>query len=666
MGEVFIPEIKEFSKEKKPQDVVRVFLAQSRSVEEMGGIIQEMQDEMENKKTSEKPLEKPLKPFDFTRLLFNTIVWAEKDEKSTQNAGQVMPVGGKVDETDKTFHAAAMREVLEETHLRVLDLEEFEKNVDYTLSTNKGDVEIKQKLFFARILPTSTAFPINPEEDKIKKFHNLDLSMMGRLYADNGELSDSDKVELLGNLRIYKTEDEKVSRDPDNKKNAVAVFFELADKSQRAEKSKRESIIKLLYDYLSQIKPGSEGIDSAFDKFLRVPNFYQHQIEFQNICTLMQEYYGEADFWSAFKTAIEASNLEEELVGPSTKESYIESVMHTIYALLETQCDYDIFLDIARKNPKVAPFVDKLKTFIDALTDEQDEEEVPDYQKHNLKYKLGTLKEIPDDLLASVFCESFGIEEKNVNNRLQNINIFLENLVNKAFSQRIGGQGNSVETTNEISGASLGQLIRRAFPFGDKSWAEGFEKTGDGKLEKKRQVFEARRQLALLHLYTRTDEYYDAVREAGKAPITALWNDFMTPPSNNIFTKAIFDEKGSLLDVQVSSIKDADDYDEVGMRKVKADRLKDKYLIKTNVRTKSIDSLYRKMIERGFDDPAKAKDIFGRSLVLASNPSDPNSYNYIRTRGTRDLRIKGQLSSCSDMQPVLDIIEHMSKQPGVE
>ncbi|MFA7245307.1 MAG: NUDIX domain-containing protein [Candidatus Magasanikbacteria bacterium] len=664
MGEVLRPEIKEPSKEKETREVVRVFLAQSRSVEEMWEIIQKMQEE----KTSEKPLEKP---FDFTRLLFNTIVWAEKDSISVQNSGQVMPVGGKVDETDKTYHAAAMREVLEETHLRVLGLQEFDHNIDYTLDTKNGNVDIKQKLFFAKILPTNTAFPIDPEEDKIKKFHNLDLSMMASLYADKGEFSDGKKVELLGNLRLSEKEDEKVLRDGENKRKAVDVFFELADKSQSAELEKRQSIIKLLYEYLSQIKPCGKEIDSAFDKFLQASNFFNHQIEFQNICTLMKSHYGDDDFWSAFKTAIEVSNLEEELVGPAKQESNIESALHTIYALLETQGDYDVFFDIAKKNHKVAHFLDKLQKFIEALTDDKDKGNGPAYQKKDLRKKLGALKDLPDELLASIFCESFGINEENVNTRLQNINVFLRNLVQKAISPRINGNdnnhyGNSVETTDEVSDASLGQLIRRAFPFGDNSWKDNFDSTEEMKLEKKRQVFEARRQLSLLDLYTATDEYYDRVVErVTKGPINKLWNDFMSPPQQFIWTKDVVDENKNLQDVKIYTIED-EESSKIGMRRLKAPNLKDKYLIQTMGRTKDRDSLYRKMIERGYDDPRRVIDIFGRALVIASNPSDPKSFSYIRNIGTRNLRIDGRLKAYTDMDPVLDIIEHMSGQPGVQ
>lgn len=669
MGEtLFRPEIKELSEEKEPRRVVRVFLSQSRSMEE---IMRDM------KKTHDESYTN----FDFTRLFFTNVVWAEKSDKSVQNAGQVMPVGGKVEKYDKgDLVITARREVVEETHLRVLDLQPFEKKVDYRLKTNNVAIDIEQYLFFGRILPTDIPVPLDPQEDKIGDFHKMDLKMMGDLYSEKARSVTGKNLRLLGNLRLplcHEEKDNKIIRSPEEDEKVVGVFVELAGRSQDAEKKKRESVMKLVQKYLSQNEKHDSKTEVLFQQFFEAKDFFVHQKEFQKLCNDLIVIYGEEDFMDALKTAIEASNFEEEMVLPASQESSIEATLRVIYVLLETKGDYDIFLDIAQKNKSAAPFVQKIIEFIEALTDENDPSTGPEYKTKNLRHKLGSLKELDDDFITSTFCEVFGVDVSNIQSRLGEIDKFLNKLSSNAIipNGNLGyHQTNIIEITSEIANTSLSTLIRYAFPFGDNSWKENIVKDQRDNEEIKRKVFEARRKLALLYVYTKTDEYYKEIKENGNSPINKLWTqNIVSSKTQRIYIESLNDGK-NITDIEVHndprdlSVDDSSESEErigVDVRKISI-KGKPSFLAQMKTRVKELDSLYRKIIDRGFNDPSEVKDIYGRLFIVTEDKTDEQSFEYIRRRETRRIRIDGEMKDCDDMAPVLDIMEYLSQQDGIE
>lgn len=121
--------------------------------------------------------------------------------------GKLMPVGGKISPGETPSHAA-IREVVEETHLRMTSdsTKQLTVTQEYSFFHAGQQKEIKREahFFVGQVLPQplEQAYPLHNEEDKIAAFDFLtiqeyeELAEMGTLIRDNG----ATEVQILDSL----------------------------------------------------------------------------------------------------------------------------------------------------------------------------------------------------------------------------------------------------------------------------------------------------------------------------------------------------------------------------------------------------------------------------------------------------------------------------------
>lgn len=631
----------------KVREVVRAFIVQSKSVDRIKTELAEVDD--------------------FCNLFLTKVVLAEKSAQSEKNAGQVTPIGGKVDAKDKTPEHAMLREMLEETHLRPVKLEALSTKLDYTLRTPKKDIAIDQKFFIVDVLPSDYAYPLDPEEDKIEKFHGLDLAQLGALFG-NGQIdNDGSSVTLLGNLRLPL---EEVEQDPsvifseEKKEIPFQIFEELSEELWKKESKKRMSVLHILFDTLALSE--NESI-SWFSRFENTETFFDFQIVWRECLMSLDQ---KPDFEKHFLAAVDLSNFSEETEKDLPSESQVEAIIRFIYTLLNTRFDFDDYFEIAEQNPKLSEFISKIKKFIESVSTQKKRR---GKLSQSFAEKVTFIQDLNGELLSHIFCEAFNLSENEVPQKLDRINKFINNIVDAAIYSRVGDSypKDSVNQITDISGAQLGTLISYAFALENPSWGNDAGEGDEALRMKKRIVFEARRKLTLLYLFSEVDKNYAEVIKNGNEPIEKLVQGLLTLPQVKGEIISVSDAEGDLENIFVNENLDISDEDKkIKKQETKFRRFKHKesavsFLVGNEVRTKQMDSVYRKVIVRGISNPKDIKDIYGRTFTLVEDPNSVHSKKYLVQRESRMLMIDGKLQMAHDFAPILDILEYYQNQKGV-
>lgn len=168
------------NKEIREQNVVRVFLYQSRSAESI-------------------PDDADIKTLEFTQM-----VLLRKGSDSI-NPNQVMPVGGVIN-TGEGLIKAGMREAVEETHLRptLQSLRLFQAEQTYEFRhPRKGIIRNQAHFLKGQLLPEpmDTPYQLDPAEDKIGSFVKLLPQDAERLFSRGVlELKDGSVIHLIDSL----------------------------------------------------------------------------------------------------------------------------------------------------------------------------------------------------------------------------------------------------------------------------------------------------------------------------------------------------------------------------------------------------------------------------------------------------------------------------------
>lgn len=160
------------SREGEPNQVVRTFLYQSRSVESI-------QDDE-----------------DIAALSFTKLVLLQKS--GTVNPGQLMPVGGRVN-PGESLMKAAMRECVEETHLRPPKRSIRPVGVQQRYSFNhprRGRVRNEVTYFKGKLAPPDLdiAYALDVDEDKIGSFVYLTPEETRELLISSGQINRDGKI----------------------------------------------------------------------------------------------------------------------------------------------------------------------------------------------------------------------------------------------------------------------------------------------------------------------------------------------------------------------------------------------------------------------------------------------------------------------------------------
>lgn len=604
----------------KKREVARVFILRSRPTNEI-----------------KKEIESGAEPSD---VFFTTAMWMEKNSESV-NPGQVMPVGGKKKDWEK-IEETAQREMLEETHLRPLDVDlKFIGKMDYKIfhSRKKEKIPIEASFFVGNVPPLDEAYPLNPAEDKVEDFHHLDLKQTAELFTKGKFEIEPEKktVFLLDSLNITaegKKEENLLDADSDS---ASEISGELLSIMEEKEANKKINVLTHFLDlsgaHEEEKNKWKRRLASSVDKKGLGEGLWGTQTVIKDFWKKYGDFKNKdgKNARGLFCEAADLSNFEEEVGGERAGKSEIEAVLRCIYALLETSYLSDKYLEIAKKNKKLSKFIGKLEMFANKISSSEKSFFGKIKKIGELTRDMDTAKQIEED-----FMESFGVEKDALFSKFDRINSFLDYLVDSAISPKIDidFHHSLVKTLNEVRNFDLEGIIKMAFPAGDEEWKERFKDENFSKEELKRKikevVFEARRQLVLLYLFAETDKHYEERKNLGNAPIEKVFSDVFKGATVNKFLDYKKDNE-ILEDVEVK--------DDVllGRQKAELRKFKNKnYLASIETDTKKIESVYRKAVERGLDDPKNIIDIFRREIVL--HPLDA------------DLKKMGEMKKFADLK----------------
>jgi|GEM_PF-5661531 len=653
----------ENSERYKEKKVVRVFVARPKMSEQILASFDAASEGAEG---------------NFDDVFFTKVLLAKKNQLS-RNPGQIMPVGGDIridtenPEKSETAEEAALRKTLQETHVRLGTIKGFDGQIRYILSDPKGKKKfITQEFFFGEIYPTDRAFPIDPEEDKIEGFVEVDLENL----ADY--LIDSDRV--YGSFRL---EDESIPQDPavefvDNR-SVESLYDQLEETMWNTEIDKRLSVTKFFLKFMGMEENDTsrfllllEGIDPQTGK----RDFTLHKERFAEFMRKASCLEGARE---ALAKAIDFSNFVKEIepkeqpyVNPEKdekpkKESSIEAQLRFIYTLVETNHDHNLYLEYAKENPKLAPFVEKIERFMTLLSGE----EHGDSFSSSMMDSLRNVEDMSEKELEKFFMEAFfeeGTSVRDVKRRMQYVNSFIQSIVDRAIVPTVGSRysRDSVSQMNEVSFASLGKLIKKAFAHRDSDIIKGFdqsENSEENTLLKKRLLFEARRKLFFLMAYEAVDDFYDEKVDEGSSPIEDLWKNFINRPGPKVSLSYENDSEGNLQNVVVHPKKEGEGSlrQETIVRR-SSENFRYNFLSIVSPRVKTRESTYRKVVVKGMEDPEDIHDIFGRSITVLPDFDNPD---YVTQISKRTINIDGQRVDCEDNVVVLDILEKFSRMPGV-
>lgn len=674
--------------------VVRVFVAQSLSAQDVLAQFDQLKKEAEESGRS----------IDWSRLFFTGVLWSEKSSDSMINPGQIMPVGGKIgiktyrgEETVETALEAAERELLQETHLRpVANPTRLDVSYEYTLESQGKKTDINQQFFWTEVLPTDRPYPLEPLEDKIGNFHLLTPEEMGELFSrmDPVEMHTSGGIPqqaLLGNMRIFdegRAADKNIALKPENAHKPFELFVSLCERVHNRERDKRCQIIEGLFRYYKVLP-----IEQAqwWDELRRASDFFS----FQNVYRRLMETYGShSDIKDALDFAVDTSNFQEEVWTPRPMGSRMESIMRLIYTLLETRHYADAYMALASrdKNAHLKDFVERIIAFANSVspTDEpltlENIEQSPSEER--ILKKLSRIRRLSDKSIEEKFTDAFDLSLDRLPERMDRVNKYIADVVSRGVVARVGVsyQKELVGQITEISNGSLVDLIRYAFPVDGSEWKDRVGQGSHALLLKKRIAFEARRKLALLYLFTGTDEYLEQKIQLGIRPIEEGWKNATSFPSESEKLDYVFSETSGkerhLVDVVVGTGLHNNAYQGSSFKHIPQETVfrrftygsgkgRPSFLINNDVRRKSTASAYRKSLTEALDDPTKILDVYGRLLPIVQNAEDARSLEYVNSIETRRIAMAHSVDApleeieVTDYAPVLDIIEYWSEQSGV-
>ncbi len=208
-------------------------------------------------------------------LNFTNLVLLQKGPEAV-NPGDLMPVGGKMNEGESVVKAG-LRETVEETHLRPSkgSVVKFESVQDYTFRhPKKGMVDNRSHFLAGRLLPEpmDVAYGIDRAEDKIENFVSLSMAQ-GQELLKTGQVNLPDgPADLFDSLATEQ----------------VGVRNELMHHWQRVEAQKKMEVLNFLLkkkyagseEVKAQVKELIDDLERSGDRILEAVELWQRLINY--------------------------------------------------------------------------------------------------------------------------------------------------------------------------------------------------------------------------------------------------------------------------------------------------------------------------------------------------------------------------------------------------
>lgn len=213
----------------RPKEVVRMFLFQSRTPNMLPA-----ESTVAQHWTREQEL---VQSIDFTDM-----VLLRKNTEAV-NSGQLMPIGGAM-EQGETPEAAIEREINEEAHLRTTHRStmKLRSQQEYSFEhQKKGTVKNHSQFFVGRLLPGDTPFALDNNEDKIAGFERISVSNYKKLFGPEGTMTQRGETWSL--LDSLQADPNKRTAEADQKE-IEAIHTELHAHFQLIEADKKMDVLK--------------------------------------------------------------------------------------------------------------------------------------------------------------------------------------------------------------------------------------------------------------------------------------------------------------------------------------------------------------------------------------------------------------------------------------
>jgi len=669
-------------------NVVRAFLLQEKTGEEI-----------------KKELKKGVLPKD---LYFTKSVWILKTGK--ENSGQLMPVGGKIESSDLTdsedvfegLDKAIKREMLHETHLRVVSLEAAGRQNYSFEHSSRGQVDNNVFLFLARILPNDIPYPLDPEEDKFERFINLDLNQVAELLYFGKVVVDGIEMKLLDSFILddeIRTQVAGASKTKIEENGTTQSLMRFANQMSAQEGRVKLNVLEKLFSILrlkenlipnleEKIKTWEQSLTTVKD-LVAVNRIYQE---------IMESEFIKPDY---LLEAVGLNNLEEEV--KYMDDSKAKVLLHFISVLFMDKEWTDQYFEMVKKekNGYIKNFLERMQKLLKRLGLENDQDLSDFNNLHRQLLKIHSLKENNELLKDSgedgeIDRESKIISEEEVAEALkevfdlhydprelaQDADKFIKNIAEKSLlphvDQRHGTAGKIL--LDEISSASLLDLLKISIYNPDNDWLKKHFSSSE---LRRQAIYEARRKLILIWIIDSVKQTHVEKIKLGDGPFDKMWNQLVKEPTEENVCYCVKkyekrqNKKGQteeiLVDVEIVDEEPKEgSFEKIAARTMEVED--GKLIVEVHKSVKTLDSTIRKHIILGLKDPKEISDIYRRSFVVLDKISpdgqkmsmtemqsleiETGQINY-RTNSTDQNNSSIKKATITDVAPVIDIIKQI-------
>lgn len=558
---------KENKEEISYKEVVRIFLLQTISHNEISDIIQNEED---------------IKSLSFTRTVLI------QKSANANNPNQLMPIGGNINKGE-TPESAAKREALEETHLIFSNLIKLDAEQTYTFMHNGKKAGRKSCFFLGNLFaqPFDKPYPLNEEVDKIQQFVNLKPNELKELFT-SGSLQD---YTLLDSLNPNEKTRKKAKTKADNNE-IQTIQSELLEKVKLAEIKKKIDVLIIL-NSRGFNKVENKKVSDALD-LLKV------KLDLANSKNAIEELFTEVDtFWREnimslcvnkdnLREAIRFSNLQDMLQDIEIPEDKIGNEIPTIHMMFPIMFGFNfdkklLPLLLNNKHLKKLYTMSRILYFHNELLESEDEKRKERIKKilNSIFSKLGLedQKSFNDKNLIELF-KRFSFLSSDFETSFTILGSEVDNLFTILQDQgKIDPKQFTLSHVNEVQAKDFNRIVKLAF--GPESNAK-----------EKRVKFEAQRKLLLSMLLFEAKKYYTSILEVGVTQLDDL----------------------------EESLEISNDDADLNQESTRVIRLGEElYPVIIERRTKSLISLLRKVLVRddwNFESDSSYNDTFAETYVF--------------------------------------------------